>query len=188
MERLRQHYRKPDEVLALHFLANPGAFPGQPRTDEKLLVRLLRHPAFEPIEVWALFQKQDSHCVRRVVWDPEETGGEGPAITASTAELESTVAEDVVNELSAMAIPTMPRQERFVIADGDCLAILIGDWQVTTEFCWPGDPPVGWEGLADWVDRLLAIFGAAFPEDSPKYSLPPEWLENYRQTTGQRKK
>jgi hypothetical protein len=157
-----QVHGKPDQELAVAYLANPDAFPGLPSPKGLPKVKLLKIPTFEPYSAWALFAHEGSYRVRRIEWDRGMKLGTLPGTYGSEADLDPSTANALLSEIAAMSVPAIQKPNKFGF-DGTSYAIVTGEYLCSSEFSWWEEAPEGWGELAAWYDRALSAFEAVLP-------------------------
>lgn len=164
---LKEHYRDPRSIEAIHTLDDPSAFAALPARDSReIILQLFFVPSFEPITSWTVYRPEKSFAhVRRVRWhfakDYEKRFGEA-SVFAADGMMPKEDLDTMLHSLSELSFSPFRSSGWVTIADGESFGLRRIYNDESGEVWW-SRPPHGWDQVATWYASALARLDAILP-------------------------
>lgn len=155
-----------DEAVGL--LESPLTYPGLPEhRHPRVLLRVWRHPSFEPYASWSLIETQTASFVRRITWDPFHLLADTPVTYGAEAVIPAAVYEPLLSALRGIQLPAFQPAGNAVGIDGTTYGVESGNYMHSARVTWWETPPTQWAALARWHADAIARFESLLPAMTP---------------------
>lgn len=132
---------------------------------QKLLVRVVHSPAFEPHRAWSVYrprkeERGGSLLLLRLTWDqsvePQTPGSDAPKVVDRVAYVPQSRLEAVLAQGAGIRIPFFCGDGPWGL-DGETWTVDAGEYFNTSKLEWWCDGPDAWRPFIEWVRNLAAL-------------------------------